>query len=140
MLLHGPCIWLEWATDRISFAEMAVQHDLIHILEEGLKVYSKTLTSISIGRSSQCQKAVAPQQLQNSLYTPGELLCCCMGTCVCNSCRLSSGFPIQTWAFVPKSNIFNADGSPLVFKHQLPEANPHSHQLALVVHRNAKRQ
>jgi hypothetical protein len=37
------------------------------------------------------------------------------GTCVCNSCRLSSGFPIQTWAFVPKSNIFNADGSPLVF-------------------------
>ncbi|KAJ5431004.1 hypothetical protein N7445_008736 [Penicillium cf. griseofulvum] len=37
------------------------------------------------------------------------------GTCVCNSCRLSSGFPIQTWAFVPKSNIFNADGSPLAF-------------------------
>lgn len=33
--------WLEWATDRISFAEMAVQHDLIHILEEGLKIYSK---------------------------------------------------------------------------------------------------
>ncbi|KAJ5817986.1 hypothetical protein N7447_007994 [Penicillium robsamsonii] len=37
------------------------------------------------------------------------------GTCTCNSCRLSSGFPIQTWAFVPKSNIFNADGSPLMF-------------------------
>ena len=37
------------------------------------------------------------------------------GTCVCNTCRLSSGFPIQTWAFVPKSNIFNADGSPLNF-------------------------
>ncbi|KAJ5952455.1 uncharacterized protein N7479_010868 [Penicillium vulpinum] len=37
------------------------------------------------------------------------------GTCVCNSCRLSSGFPIQAWAFVPKSNIFNADGSPLTF-------------------------
>ncbi|CDM30941.1 Mss4-like [Penicillium roqueforti FM164] len=37
------------------------------------------------------------------------------GACVCTSCRLSSGFPIQTWAFVPKSNIFNADGSPLMF-------------------------
>ncbi|KAJ5872565.1 uncharacterized protein N7529_004918 [Penicillium soppii] len=37
------------------------------------------------------------------------------GTCVCNTCRLSSGFPIQTWAFVPRSNIFNADGSPLKF-------------------------
>ncbi|CAG7921038.1 unnamed protein product [Penicillium olsonii] len=37
------------------------------------------------------------------------------GTCVCNTCRLSSGFPIQTWAFVPKSNILNVDGSPLDF-------------------------
>lgn len=37
------------------------------------------------------------------------------GTCACNTCRMSSGFPIQTWAFVPKSNIFNEDGSPLTF-------------------------
>ncbi|KAJ5082103.1 hypothetical protein N7532_011146 [Penicillium argentinense] len=37
------------------------------------------------------------------------------GTCACRSCRLASGFPIQTWAFIPKSNIFNADGSPLSF-------------------------
>ncbi|KAI8957409.1 Mss4-like protein [Daldinia sp. FL1419] len=28
------------------------------------------------------------------------------GTCACRSCRLSSGFEIQTWAFVPRSNIF----------------------------------
>lgn len=27
------------------------------------------------------------------------------GTCACRSCRLSSGFEIQTWAFVPRSNI-----------------------------------
>ncbi|EHK23074.1 uncharacterized protein TRIVIDRAFT_29138 [Trichoderma virens Gv29-8] len=27
------------------------------------------------------------------------------GTCVCRSCRLISGFEIQTWAFVPRSNI-----------------------------------
>jgi hypothetical protein len=38
------------------------------------------------------------------------------GTCVCESCRLGCGFPIQTWAFVPKANIFNADGSPLAFE------------------------
>lgn len=37
------------------------------------------------------------------------------GTCTCTTCRLSSGFPIQAWAFIPKSNIFNADGSPLTF-------------------------
>ncbi|MCJ1306646.1 hypothetical protein MMC25_000289 [Agyrium rufum] len=35
------------------------------------------------------------------------------GTCACNSCRAASGFDIQTWAFVPKSNIFWADGKPL---------------------------
>lgn len=38
------------------------------------------------------------------------------GTCACKSCRLGCGFPIQTWAFIPKSNIFNAEGSPLAFK------------------------
>ncbi|KAI0126222.1 glutathione-dependent formaldehyde-activating enzyme [Xylariales sp. AK1849] len=28
------------------------------------------------------------------------------GTCACRSCRLTSGFEIQTWAFIPRSNIF----------------------------------
>lgn len=28
------------------------------------------------------------------------------GTCACRSCRLFSGFEIQTWAFVPQKNIF----------------------------------
>lgn len=37
------------------------------------------------------------------------------GTCACTSCRLGSGFLIQTWAFIPKANIFNADRSPLSF-------------------------
>ncbi|KAJ5092106.1 hypothetical protein NUU61_006976 [Penicillium alfredii] len=37
------------------------------------------------------------------------------GTCACTSCRLGSGFPIQTWAFVPKCNIRNADRSSLTF-------------------------
>lgn len=27
------------------------------------------------------------------------------GTCACEPCRLTSGFEIQTWAFVPRSNI-----------------------------------
>jgi hypothetical protein len=27
------------------------------------------------------------------------------GTCACKSCRLISGFEIQTWAFVPRDNI-----------------------------------
>ncbi|KAA8642129.1 hypothetical protein EYZ11_001227 [Aspergillus tanneri] len=37
------------------------------------------------------------------------------GACVCQSCRLGSGFPIQSWAFIPKSNLLNADPSPLAF-------------------------
>ncbi|KAI1092830.1 hypothetical protein F5B19DRAFT_452937 [Rostrohypoxylon terebratum] len=28
------------------------------------------------------------------------------GTCACRSCRLTSGFEVQTWAFVPRTNIF----------------------------------
>ncbi|KAL1968534.1 hypothetical protein VTN77DRAFT_1744 [Rasamsonia byssochlamydoides] len=37
------------------------------------------------------------------------------GTCACTSCRRASGFPIQTWAFIPKSNIFKMDNSSLSF-------------------------
>lgn len=37
------------------------------------------------------------------------------GTCACPSCRLGSGFPIQTWAFIPKSNILGTNGSTLTF-------------------------
>ncbi|SCN90397.1 uncharacterized protein FFB20_11434 [Fusarium fujikuroi] len=35
------------------------------------------------------------------------------GTCACESCRLASGFEIQTWAFVPRANILilSTDGS-----------------------------
>ncbi|KAK7420225.1 hypothetical protein QQX98_002880 [Neonectria punicea] len=28
------------------------------------------------------------------------------GTCACRSCRFISGFEVQTWAFVPRNNIF----------------------------------
>jgi hypothetical protein len=37
------------------------------------------------------------------------------GLCACNSCRLGAGFPIQSWAFVPKSNILKSDGSTLSY-------------------------
>ncbi|KAF5593983.1 hypothetical protein FPANT_4978 [Fusarium pseudoanthophilum] len=35
------------------------------------------------------------------------------GTCACESCRLASGFEIQTWAFIPRANllILSAEGS-----------------------------
>ncbi|KAI1097637.1 hypothetical protein F4804DRAFT_347013 [Jackrogersella minutella] len=38
------------------------------------------------------------------------------GTCASRSCRLTSGFEIQTWAFVPRSNIFflPASGSTIM--------------------------
>ena len=37
------------------------------------------------------------------------------GLCACRSCRLASGFPIQSWAFIPKANITMPDLSPLDF-------------------------
>lgn len=39
------------------------------------------------------------------------------GTCACRSCRLGTGSPIQTWAFIPNANILKLDGSP--FDHKL---------------------
>lgn len=38
---------------------------------------------------------------------------CLAGTCACISCRRASGFPIQTWAFIPRSNIFKTNSLPL---------------------------
>jgi hypothetical protein len=35
------------------------------------------------------------------------------GTCTCRSCRLGSGSPIQTWAFIPKANIRQLNGDVL---------------------------
>ncbi|KAF9010132.1 Mss4-like protein [Cyathus striatus] len=32
------------------------------------------------------------------------------GHCACTTCRLSSGFPIQSWGFVPLANIIDKDG------------------------------
>lgn len=37
------------------------------------------------------------------------------GTCACKSCRLGLGVPLQSWAFVARSNIFQLDGSPLSY-------------------------
>ena len=34
------------------------------------------------------------------------------GTCTCRSCRLASGPPVQTWAFIPRANLDLMDGTP----------------------------
>ena len=38
------------------------------------------------------------------------------GTCACTSCRLASGFDIQTWAFIPRTNILQRSGKSLDFR------------------------
>ncbi|KAL4949964.1 Mss4-like protein [Aspergillus filifer] len=38
------------------------------------------------------------------------------GTCACRTCRKASGFPIQTWAFIPKSNILTEQQSETTFR------------------------
>ena len=37
------------------------------------------------------------------------------GTCACRSCRLATGFEIQTWAFIPRRCIILSSGQPLKF-------------------------
>lgn len=34
------------------------------------------------------------------------------GLCACRSCRLSAGFPIQAWAFIPRANLVSDDDGP----------------------------
>lgn len=37
------------------------------------------------------------------------------GLCACRSCRLGLSVPLQAWAFVAKTNLFQSDGSPLSY-------------------------
>ena len=37
------------------------------------------------------------------------------GLCACRSCRLAAGFPVQSWAFIPKANIIKRNSTPLDF-------------------------
>jgi hypothetical protein len=37
------------------------------------------------------------------------------GLCACPSCRLSAGYELQPWAFIPKCNIFKENGDSLDF-------------------------
>ncbi|KAL8790760.1 MAG: hypothetical protein Q9213_000384 [Squamulea squamosa] len=37
------------------------------------------------------------------------------GLCACNSCRLATGYDLQAWAFVPKTNIRKLDGTEIDF-------------------------
>ncbi|KFY43968.1 hypothetical protein V494_01731 [Pseudogymnoascus sp. VKM F-4513 (FW-928)] len=45
------------------------------------------------------------------------------GTCACTSCRKCSGFDIQSWAFIPRANIFmhDSDKAPGLDFSNLPE-------------------
>ncbi|KAI1299699.1 hypothetical protein F5Y03DRAFT_245167 [Xylaria venustula] len=47
-----------------------------------------------------------PGAAGSSSTEKGEPIRYLAGTCACVSCRLTSGFEIQTWAFIPRANIF----------------------------------
>ncbi|KAK4443706.1 Mss4-like protein [Podospora aff. communis PSN243] len=56
--------------------------------------------------SSQTLQAHTDKELSRYKYLAG--------TCACRSCRLASGFEIQTWTFVPRANILMAIPSSAV--------------------------
>jgi hypothetical protein len=43
---------------------------------------------------------------ETSSAEDSELMRYLAGTCACRSCRLTSGFEIQAWAFIPRANIY----------------------------------
>lgn len=47
-----------------------------------------------------------PRKAETLLAEEVQLKRYLAGTCACRSCRLTSGFEIQTWAFIPRANIF----------------------------------
>ena len=46
-------------------------------------------------------------------WLPGEGKKYLAGTCACKTCRLSSGFDVQFWCFVPLVNLVQMNGDPL---------------------------
>ncbi|KAI0520992.1 hypothetical protein F5B22DRAFT_33439 [Xylaria bambusicola] len=45
-------------------------------------------------------------ELESQSARNGKLRRYLAGTCACRSCRLTLGFEIQSWAFIPRANIF----------------------------------
>ncbi|KAL8774545.1 MAG: hypothetical protein Q9209_000918 [Squamulea sp. 1 TL-2023] len=48
------------------------------------------------------------------------------GLCACNSCRLATGYDLQAWAFVPKTNIRQLDGTEIDFSMGTLKTYSHS--------------
>ncbi|KAL8835703.1 MAG: hypothetical protein Q9170_003205 [Blastenia crenularia] len=70
--------------------------------------------------SSPAPDVLAPYHFQSSQNSPDSAWWLrangtkyLAGTCACNSCRLSAGYDIQAWAFVPEANIQQLNGEKL---------------------------
>ncbi|KAH6628750.1 hypothetical protein F5144DRAFT_323792 [Chaetomium tenue] len=62
-----------------------------------------TNTSIHTNTEANSSSILSPPQANNAhAHIPYRYLA---GTCACQPCRLTSGFEIQTWAFIPRRNI-----------------------------------
>jgi hypothetical protein len=64
-------------------------------------------------------------QPSNPEQAPKPTLKYLSGTCACHPCRLTSGFEIQTWAFIPRRNILISSSS------SSSQDQPHHHHKPL---------
>ncbi|KAL2135035.1 hypothetical protein VTI74DRAFT_10072 [Chaetomium olivicolor] len=62
------------------------------------------------------------------------------GTCACPSCRLTSGFEIQTWAFIPRQNIFISLSSPSYPSSSSPLSSSSSNSTVIINQRSEEQQ
>ena len=70
-------------------------------------------------RCGSCQLRIAPSAYDGSSegwYVPEkDRTKYCARICCCRSCRLTLGFTLQPWTYIPPSQIFTASNEPLVF-------------------------
>ncbi|KAJ1324293.1 GFA family protein [Microdochium nivale] len=78
--------------------------------EDHSKQSTENMTATVLTQPAQEEKEDHnPQGLDEPSTTKANMKRYLANTCTCRSCRLICGFEIQTWAFVPRSNIFVED-------------------------------
>lgn len=79
---------------------------------ESIKWWLRDSSPSAYPPHSDAQRHPSPESLEKASDEDLSRYRYLAGTCACRSCRLTSGFEIQTWAFIPRCNILVNVPSP----------------------------
>lgn len=104
------------------------ERDLLQLQKRASEAPSSTSTSRGemLEVACQCghvQLRIAPpsyDEKSEAWYIPRDHSRYSARFCACRSCRLTLGFSMQPWCYIPPSQIFLEDGKPVIFG---PQAN-----------------